>query len=77
MEGERDGPETGWYKSGRKAVEGTHKEGKIYSGIGWKPNGDRCPISNVNKGNGVAIVYNEDGSVNRRLRYRNGKITKF
>ncbi len=38
----------------------TFKEGKILSAIGWKPDGKRCPTTEVLDGVGVVIFYAED-----------------
>ena len=42
----------------------------------WKPNGKKCPDTNVVDGNGVVVVYNEDGTERVRLTYKDGKRVK-
>ena len=59
-EGKLDGVCTGWYENGNKSSLKTFKEGKILSAIGWKPNGKRCPTTEVLDGVGVVIFYAED-----------------
>ena len=41
----------------------TWVDGKIISGVGWKPNGEQCPETNIVDGSGIAITYNLDGTV--------------
>ena len=43
--------------------------------IGWKPNGEKCPVTNVVDGNGVKVEYNiKDGTEIRRGTYREGEL---
>jgi len=39
----------------------------------WKPNGEKCPVTNVVNGNGVVVVYEEDGTERVRLNFKNGE----
>ena len=27
----------------------------------WKPNGEKCPVTNVVDGNGLVVIYDDDG----------------
>ena len=38
------------------------KAGKLISMEVWKPTGEKCPKTNVKNGNGVWVLYNEDGT---------------
>jgi hypothetical protein len=57
--GKPDGPFTHWYMNGQKQLEGTHKNGKLLTAVSWKPNGEKCPVTNVANGNGVRVWYRE------------------
>ena len=72
-EGRWDGEPTGWYQSGQKRFQREFKKGDLVTFITWKPNGEKCPVTNVVDGNGVAIWYDEDGSVDYRFTYRDGE----
>ena len=54
-DGKLDGPATGWYSNGQKKEEYIYKDGKIWTAVGWKPNGEKCPVTNVVNGNGVSV----------------------
>lgn len=62
-----------WYENGQKRVHGTFRNGKFLTGKGWKPNGGKCPVSEVSEGNGLFVRYHMDGSVSSRHRYLNGE----
>jgi len=51
-----------FYENGKKhfKIENS-KDRKIKSAISWKPNGEKCPETNVNNGNGVFVRYFETG----------------
>jgi antitoxin component YwqK of YwqJK toxin-antitoxin module len=61
-EGELDGLWTEWYENGQKKWEINRKEKKLISTESWKPNGEKCPVTNVKDGNGVVVLYKEDGA---------------
>ena len=43
----------------------------------WKPNGEKCLVTNIDKdGNGVMVVYNEDGTESSRTTYKDGEKVK-
>ena len=46
---------TYWYGNGQKQREKTYKDGKTWSAVVWKPNGEKCPVTNVVNGSGVEI----------------------
>jgi general secretion pathway protein G len=46
------------------------------SAVAWKPNGEKCPVTNVVDGSGVVVRYNEDGTENRRETYKDGKLNR-
>tara|TARA_Y100001934_G_scaffold136993_1_gene165319 strand:- start:15 stop:524 length:510 start_codon:yes stop_codon:yes gene_type:complete len=72
-DGKRDGLATDWYENGQKRREETYKDGKLMSAVGWKPNGEKCPVTNVKDGNGVLVWYNKDGTERFRYTYKDGE----
>ena len=65
--GNVDGLVTAWYKNGQKKSEGKFKDGKLISGAVWKPNGEKCPDTNIVNGKGVRVNYNDDGTEQFRI----------
>jgi hypothetical protein len=41
--------------------------------VAWKPNGEKCPVTNVVNGNGVWVWYNDDGTENSRHTFKDGE----
>ena len=67
------GLEIAWYENGQKSLERNWKIGsKVMSAESWKPNGEKCPVTNVKDGNGVLVWYNEDGTEESRETYKDG-----
>ena len=60
-------------ENGQKYSEGNYKDGKLMSVEVWKPNGEKCPVTNVKEGNGVMVHYSEDGTQMRRMTYKDGE----
>jgi hypothetical protein len=48
----------------------------IISAESWKPNGDKCPITNVKDGNGIVVEYNDNGEELNRKIYKDGREVK-
>jgi len=65
---------TYYYSNGQKSSEYTHKDGKVMTVVRWKPNGEKCPVTNVVDGNGVVVIYDDDGTEGYRQTYKDGKI---
>jgi len=63
-----------WYKNGEKKGERYWKDGKVISGKVWKPNGEKCPVTNVANGNGISVLYNDYGQEIRRDTIKNGEF---
>ncbi len=38
----------------------------------WKPNGEKCPDTNLAYGNGVVVEYDDDGTEWFRLTFKDG-----
>ena len=58
---EADGLHPSWYENGQKAGEDNYKDGKCMSAETWKPDGEKCPVTNLKDGNGVWVVYYDNG----------------
>ena len=71
-DGKPDGLWYDWYENGRKKGEKKYKDGYLMSASGGKPNGHQCPEIAVRDGNGVVVLYNMDGTEDRRLTYKDG-----
>ena len=72
-DGKQDGLSTGWYESGQKKRELNWKNDKVMSAEVWKPNGEKCPVTNLKDGNGVGVGYKEDGTEWYRITYKDGE----
>ena len=66
------GLEISWFENGQKSEEANWNEGDLISVDAWKPNGEKCPLSNVVNGNGVRVWYNVDGTERGRRTYKDG-----
>ena len=73
-DGKRDGLETWWYKNGKIKFKRITSAGKRLSAEVWKPNGEKCLASNLTQGNGIMILYNEDGTEENRGSYKDGEL---
>jgi antitoxin component YwqK of YwqJK toxin-antitoxin module len=74
-DGKPDGLGTFWYSNGQKEIELNFKDGKLMSAEVWKPNGEKCPVTKIDKdGNGVMVAYNEDGTESSRSTYKDSKV---
>ena len=62
-----------WYENGLKSAERNQKDGKLISAESWKPNGEKCPVTNVKDGNGVVVEYNTDGTEEFRITFKDGE----
>mgnify|MGYP006089070981 CR=1 FL=1 len=71
-DGEMDGPWEEWYENGWKERVQNCDFGKLVSATVWKPDGEKCPVSNVVNGKGELIDYNEDGTIDKRHTFRDG-----
>ena len=68
---------TTWYLNGIKKYEQLYKSGKLISAKANTPNGQACPITNISKGTGIRIFYDEDGNETKRLQYKNSAVVKL
>ena len=72
-DGKPDGLWTDWHENGQKRHERNYKDDKFMSAEVWKPNGEKCPVTNLKDGNGVWVLYNEDGTEEYRFTYKDGE----
>ena len=73
----QDGLETHWYENGQYLKEQRNwKDGKLMSIVAWKPDGEKCPETNVKDGNGVLVVYEEDGTEKARATFKDGELVR-
>jgi antitoxin component YwqK of YwqJK toxin-antitoxin module len=71
--GKQDGLSIKWFVSnGQRQVEATYKDGKLMTIVSFKPNGEKCSVTNLKDGNGVVIEYNDDGTEKYRGTYKDG-----
>ena len=62
-----------WYENGQKNFEGRWKKSKKpWTVVVWKPNGEKCPDTNLKDGNGVLVYYDNDGREFMRTIFKNG-----
>ena len=67
------GLSTIWYKNGQKESELNWKDGwSLISAEVWKPNGEKCPITNLQGGNGVRVWHDDEGNKRKRYIYKDG-----
>ena len=56
----------------RKAIEKIYKGGLLISAKSWKPNGEKCPETNISDGSGIVVDYRWGGTRWFRHTYKNG-----
>ena len=72
--GKKEGLSTDWFKNGQKKSEENFTDDKLMSSVVWKPNGEKCPVTNVKNGNGIRVdAYYEDGTEVIRSVYKEGE----
>ena len=72
-DGKAHGHYTGWYENGQKSMEGNYKDGKLMSDMSWKPDGTKCPLTNIKDGNGVFVAYHMNGQKKEAVNFKDGK----
>lgn len=75
-DGKKDGLWTFWYENGQKKSEENLKDDKLMTAVAWKPNGEKCPVTKLIDGNGVALWYKKDGTEELRQTYKEGEIVR-
>jgi hypothetical protein len=64
--------ETSFYESGQRESVKKYKDDKLMSAVSWKPDGEKCPDTNLKAGNGILVVYDKEGTENTRQRFKDG-----
>ena len=72
--GKQEGIAKRWRKNGRKSEEGNWKNGKSISALSWKPDGEKCTLTNLKDGNGIVIGYYDNGQKSKEAHYKDGKF---
>ena len=62
-----------WYENGKRKEERVYKGGRLSGAMSWIPSGVPCPLTYVWRGNGLLVLYEEDGTERRRIRFRDGR----
>ena len=75
-DGKVDGLYSYWYVNGQKQGEVNWRNLKLMSAEVWKPNGEKCPVTNVKDGNGLWVWYKEDGTEGGRTTIKDGKLVR-
>ena len=68
----KNGIQTEYWENGQQDSEGNYKGGKLMTVVVWKPNGEKCPVTKLIDGNGVALWYKKDGTEELRQTYKDG-----
>ena len=68
-DGKQDGPWNRWYENGQRQYDFLMKQGKMVSGLGWKPTGEPSPTKIVD-GTGPCVGYH----VNGRKRFEGTRV---
>jgi antitoxin component YwqK of YwqJK toxin-antitoxin module len=71
-EGEREGQFTQWYKNGQTKILAIYVEDKLVNAVAHKPNGEECTETNVKEGDGVIIIWHENGQKSVEGNYKEG-----
>ena len=66
--------QTGWYENGQKRGEAYFWKGDVIRATEWKPNGEKCPDTDLKDGNGTRVFYHDDGTEYYREKYKVGKL---
>ena len=62
-----------WYENGQKENESFYTDKKLEKIIVWKPNGEKCGVTNVVAGNGISVAYSSDNQESEMIVYKAGK----
>ena len=76
LDGEMDGEWKEYYTNGNLQALSLHDYGKCISKKIWKRNGEICPESFIENGNGEYIEYEDDGNRIEKRRFKGGVYQK-
>jgi antitoxin component YwqK of YwqJK toxin-antitoxin module len=72
----KDGKEDGlfgcWYESGQIRFVAKIAMGEVIKAKSWKPNGEKCPHTEVVNGNGIMVWHNVDGTKRYSRTFKGG-----
>lgn len=77
VDGKMDGVWTHWYESGQQRDELFYLGGYMGSAMVWKPDSEKCSMTEVKAGNGVMLKYMDDGTEWLRITYKDGEMTHW
>jgi len=63
-----------FYADGKKKSAVEYLDGKIETFFRWQPDGQKCPYTSVNDGNGIVVYYKEDGTIDSNESYYQGEL---
>ena len=64
--------EVTYYANGQRESVKRFKNGKLVSALSWKPDGVKCPVTKVEEGNGIVVVYAKEGTERERRSFKDG-----
>ena len=64
--------EVTYYANGQRESVKRFKNGKLISALSWKPDGVKCPVTKVEEGNGIVVVYAKEGAERERRSFKDG-----
>ena len=76
-DGKMDGIWTHWYENGQQRDELFYLGGYMGSAMVWKPDGEKCSMTDVKAGNGIMVKYTDDGKEWLRITYKEGEMTHW
>ena len=76
VDGKMVGIWTHWYENGQQRDELFYLGGYMGSAMVWKPDGEKCSMTNLKDGNGVSVWYFPDGREYFRSTYKDGEPVK-
>ena len=52
------------------------QEGNLISALSGKPNGEKCPVTNLKNGNGIMVFSNEDETEDYHVTCKDGEYVE-
>ena len=77
VDGKMVGVWTHWYENGQQRDELFYLGGYMGSAMVWKPDGEKCSMTDVKAGNGIMVKYTDDGKEWLRITYKEGGMTHW
>ena len=73
VDGKKVGIWNHWYENGQQRDELFYLGGYMVSAMVWKPDGEKCAMTEVKAGNGIMVKYMDDGTDWLRISYKDGE----